>query len=204
MKNKTVLLDQEARRKLTTGINILAGAVKSTLGPAGKSVVIQNPNGFPIVTKDGVSVAEAIKLEDPNENLGVDLIKQAAQKTATDAGDGTTTATVMTAKMIEIADADLAKHNYNSTAYKHGMKIAEGCYVDFLQEKSIEVEDEKQIKDVSVISCNNDKELGEIVAGAMMEVGVSGSVNVINSKNNETYYELIPGMKLDRRGWMTP
>ena len=204
MNNKNVSLGNTARTKLRKGINVLAEAVGSTLGPAGKSVVIQNLKGFPQVTKDGVSVAEAIKLKDPEENLGVDLIKQAAQKTASLAGDGTTTSTVMTAKMINAAEDVIKKHGYNTTAFKIGMNIAKDLYLKRLQEHSIEVEEDQQIKDIAIISCNNDKELGSIVSEAMLSVGAAGSVNVLDSPNNETYQELVPGMKLDRRGWMSP
>jgi chaperonin GroEL len=203
MKNK-VTLQAEARDSLISGVNVLADAVASTLGPNGKAVVIQTPRGFPLVTKDGVTVASCINLEDENENLGVSLIKQVSQQAAVKAGDGTTTATVLARAMI-VDGEKLVNKGVNSNAIKTGMELALEEFKTILTDKySKEISDPAEITNVATISANNDKVLGEVISGAIQGVGVTGSVNVENSANEKSYFELIPGLTLERRGWMNP
>jgi len=203
MKTTNVSLGSDAQVKLINGINTLADAVKSTLGPNGKSVIIQNMFGPPVVTKDGVSVASAIKLHDPIENVGVDLIKQVSQRAAKEAGDGTTTATVLAQFMINEGLKFVSK-GVNSNAIKTGMDKALVEYKNILVDHIKQVDDTKELLNIARISTNNDRELGDVIANAVNEVGAQGSVNVESSANEKTYYSLISGMTIERRGWMDP
>jgi chaperonin GroEL len=202
MKNK-VTLQSEARDSLIRGVNVLTDAVASTLGPNGKAVVIQTA-GYPLVTKDGVTVASCINLEDENENLGVSLIKQVSQQAAVKAGDGTTTATVLARAMI-VDGEKLVNKGVNSNAIKTGMELALEEFKTILSDKySKEISDPAEITSVATISANNDKVLGEVISGAIQGVGVTGSVNVENSATEKSYFKLIPGLTLEQRGWMNP
>jgi chaperonin GroEL len=204
MRNKIVHVGNEGQGKLIDGINTLYNAVSSTLGPAGKSVVIEKDNAFPDVTKDGVSVANSIRLSDPAENLGVDLIKQAAINTAEKAGDGTTTSTVLVHNIIS-EGMKVIDRGINPNAIKTGIELARDKYTKILSEKyTTPIEDIADITNVATISCNNDKKLGEVIANAIEEVGVDGAININASANHETYYDMISGLKIDRRGWLSP
>jgi chaperonin GroEL len=193
-----LFFDQEGRDKLISGIEKISKAVKSTLGPLGKTVIIESPNhtrGI-TVTKDGVTVAKSINLEDPVENLAVRMVKEAADRTATSAGDGTTTAIVLT-EAIVIEGMKRMKSNINVSEFvKEINKITESIISD-LTKRSKKVTG-KTLVDVATISSNNDKELGKLVADVYKEVGKDGVVTVENSQNSETYYEVTNGIKIDR------
>ena len=195
---KDLSLNEDGRKKLIKGISTISDAVKSTLGPRGKTVIIESPNhthGI-TVTKDGVTVAKSIDLYDPVENIAVRMMKQAANKTASVAGDGTTTAIVLTEAIVK-AGMKYIKEDYNSTEIIGKIKTRINEIIKVLSKKSRKV-NEKKLLDVATISANNDKELGDIIAKAYKEVGVNGIVTVEKSQTAETYAEITTGIKVDR------
>tara|TARA_R100001594_G_scaffold14471_3_gene30813 strand:- start:1441 stop:3030 length:1590 start_codon:yes stop_codon:yes gene_type:complete len=200
---KDLSLNEDGRKKLIKGISTISDAVKSTLGPRGKTVIIESPNhthGI-TVTKDGVTVAKSIDLYDPVENIAVRMMKQAANKTASVAGDGTTTAIVLTEAIVK-AGMKYIKEDYNSTEIIGKIKTRINEIIKVLSKKSRKV-NEKKLLDVATISANNDKELGDIIAKAYKEVGVNGIVTVEKSQTAETYAEITTGIKVDR-GYSSP
>jgi chaperonin GroEL len=200
--SKIIEFGPDARKKLSSGIDKLADAVVATLGPNGRNVVIAN-GGIPQSTKDGVSVAKAISLEDPIEELGVQLVKQAAIKTADNAGDGTTTSTLLAREMVN-AGLNHLNNGANSVEIKRGIDTAVKQVLDAIRtEIKEDVSSEDQLKQIATISANNDPEVGELIATAMQKVGREGVVFIEESKNGETYLETVEGMQFDR-GYKSP
>jgi len=192
---KDVSFGQNAKNKVIAGVDKLAEAVKSTLGASGKCVIYENGQGKPVITKDGVTVAESVVLYDPVENIGATLIKEAAQNTVREAGDGTTTATVLAQSLIK----EVNKSRYKDLSIrfiKEGINSALKKINNYLTDKSIDVKD-KMLKDVSSISCNNDQELGEIISKAYEKVGKDGVVLMEESPTEETYVEIVDGVQID-------
>jgi len=202
MKNKNIDFNSIAREKIRTGVNKLADAVKSTLGPCGQNVIIEKEYGTPVITKDGVSVAKEINVKDEVENLGVQVIKEVSAKTAKLAGDGTTTATVLAASMYNEGLKYMAA-GHNSIEIKRGMDIATEHIISNLKSISKDVSNHEEIRQVAVISANGDTSIGNIIAEAMDEVGTKGVITVEESKTAETTLEVVEGMQLDR-GYLSP
>jgi len=192
---KELNFGDQAKSKIITGVDKLAKAVKSTLGASGKCVIYEDARGNPVITKDGVTVAESVVLFDPVENLGATLIKEAARNTVKEAGDGTTTATVLAEALLK----EVNKEKYKDLSIrfiKQGIQSALTKVGDYLTEKAIEVEGD-MLNDVSSISCNNDKELGKIIAEAYTKVGKDGVVFMEPSETDETYVEVVDGVQFD-------
>ena len=185
--SKKVEFGSIARKNLVKGIDILSDAVVSTLGPNGRNVVIANEEGAPQSTKDGVTVAKSITLNDPNQELGVQLIKQVAIKTAEKAGDGTTTSTLLASGMIKAGLAAL-NNNENAVQIKRDIDSTVAKVVGNLKNKiSEDISDEEQIQQIATISANNDEETGKLIATAIDKVGMTGVVHIEESKTGETY-----------------
>ena len=202
--SKIINTGGESREKLLNGVNQLADAVVSTLGPNGRNVVIAQPGGMnPSSTKDGVTVAKSVELEDPVENMGAQIVKQAAIKTADKAGDGTTTSTLLTKELLMEGMKHLSAGNRNAVSIKRGMDKAAKAIVNQLKELSTDISSEEQIEQVATISSNNDPEIGKLIATAMDKVGREGVVTVEESKTNETTLETVEGMQFDR-GYKSP
>ena len=201
MSKKVINFDDKARKGLQKGINQLSNAVVTTLGPNGRNVVI-NSNGQIQSTKDGVTVAKSIEVEDEIENTGVNLLKQAAIKTADQAGDGTTTSTLLAS---EIYNKGLAYSDkgHNAVEIKRGIDIAVKEVVTNLNQISQEISSEDQLRQVAAISANNDESVGELIAAAMKNVGNDGVVTIEESRTGETYLETVEGMQFDR-GFKSP
>jgi chaperonin GroEL len=196
---KKVSYSKEAREELLSGVKQLADAVVATLGPSGRNVIIEQEMGNPVSTKDGVTVAKAIELEDKVPNIGAQLVKQASIKTAEEAGDGTTTSTLLAYSIANspIDDTD------NVVEIKRGVDKAVTAVVDYLAERSEEITDEEQLKQVATISANNDTEVGELISTAMDKVGRDGVVTIEESRTGETYLETVEGMQFGR-GYKSP
>ena len=200
--SKQISFGSEAREKLLSGVNQLADAVVCTLGPSGRNVFIQQQGGNPTSTKDGVTVAKEVELEDPIENTGAQAVKQVAIESARLAGDGTTTATLLAREIYSQGLSEL--ENSNAVEIKRGIDIATKEVVKYLREEySKEVTDEEQIKQVATISGNNDLEVGNLIATAMDKVGRDGLVTIEESKTGETYLETVEGMQFNR-GYKSP
>jgi len=200
--SKNITFSKEARNKLAVGVDKLANAVTSTLGPSGRNVIIAQDNGLPVSTKDGVTVAKSIILKDKVENLGAQIVKQAAIKTGEQAGDGTTTSTLL-AQSILSEGLDRIKLGSNSVEIKRGIDKAVKEVVEFLEGESKEITDEEQLKQVATISANNDTEVGELIATAMDKVGRDGVITIEESKTGETYLETVEGVQFNR-GYKSP
>ena len=200
--SKQISFGSEAREKLLSGVNQLADAVVSTLGPSGRNVFIQQQGGNPTSTKDGVTVAKEVELEDPIENTGAQAVKQVAIESARLAGDGTTTATLLAREIYSQGLSEL--ENSNAVEIKRGIDIATKEVIKYLRDDySKEVTDEEQIKQVATISGNNDPEVGNLIATAMEKVGRDGLVTIEESKTGETYLETVEGMQFNR-GYKSP
>lgn len=201
---KIIHFNADAREKLAAGINKLANAVKVTLGPRGRNVVIKyGPGANPITTKDGVTVAKAVTLEDPVENTGAEMIRQAASKTAELAGDGTTTSTVLAQAMIN-GGLKLLQDGANPILLKRGMNAACKNIVEKISAASMPIkENYEKIKQVATISSNNDEEIGECISAAMKAAGPEGVITIEESKTEETDILVTSGMNFDR-GWISP
>ena len=196
--SKIIEFGPEARKKLVNGIDKLSNAVTSTLGPNGRNVVISTNQGYPQSTKDGVTVAKNITLEDPIEELGAQLVKQAAIKTADGAGDGTTTSTLLAQEMVKNGLTHL-NNGVNAVKIKREIDSAVKEVVKELRRGiSQDISSEDQLKQVATISANNDPEIGELIATAMQKVGREGVVYIEESKSGETYLETVEGMQFDR------
>ena len=201
--SKQVILGSDARTNLVKGIDILADAVVSTLGPNGRNVVIANEMGAPQSTKDGVTVAKSITLKDPNQELGVQLVKQAAIKTAEKAGDGTTTSTLLAREMIK-GGLTALNNNENAVQIKRDIDATVQQVVDNLKNNIAEdISGEEQLEQIATISANNDPETGKLIATAIEKVGMEGVVHIEESKTGETYLETVEGLQFDR-GYKSP
>ncbi len=199
---KDILFNAEARAALKRGVDKLAEAVKVTLGPKGRNVIIDKKFGPPVVTKDGVTVAKEIELEDPVENMGAQLIREVASKTSDVAGDGTTTATVLAQAIFREGLKNVVAGR-NPMDLKRGIDMAVQKVVEGLKEISREVKDKKQIAYVGAISANNDMSIGQLIADAMDKVGRDGVITVEEAKGTETTMEIVEGMQFDR-GYLSP
>lgn len=202
MSAKELKYSESARNLILNGVNSLANAVKVTLGPKGRNVVIQKSFGAPSITKDGVSVAKEIELENAFENMGAQLVKEVAQKTNDDAGDGTTTATVL-AQAIYREGAKLVAAGHNPMDLKRGIDQATSKVVAKLKEMSKKIDTEAEIAQVGSISANNDNEIGDLLAKAMSKVGKEGVITIEESKTAETSLDVVEGMQFDR-GYLSP
>ena len=203
--SKIIETGSDSRTKLLSGVEQLANAVVTTLGPNGRNVVIAQQGGMlPQSTKDGVTVAKTVTLKDPVENLGAQMVKQAAIKTGDNAGDGTTTATLLAKELIkEGMNHTNLSQKHNAVAIKRGMDKTSKEIVKHLKEMSTDISSEDQIKQVATISANNDEEVGDLIATAIEKVGLDGVVTVEESKTHETTLETVEGMQFDR-GYKSP
>ncbi|SFB67734.1 chaperonin GroEL [Brevinema andersonii] len=199
---KDLLFSSEAHQKVLTGVEKLAKAVGTTLGPRGRNVVLDKKYGAPHITKDGVTVAKDIELEDSFENMGAQLVREVATKTNDVAGDGTTTATVLAHAIIKEGFKNVTAGS-NPTLIKRGMDKALDVLVQEIQKIAKEVKTSEEINSVATISGNNDKEIGKLIAEAMEKVGKDGVITVEDSKAMETYVDVVEGMQFDR-GYLSP
>ena len=200
---KQLFFDIEARNRMKKGVDILANAVKVTLGPKGRNVVIEKKFGAPAITKDGVTVAKEIELEDPIENMGAQMVKEVASKTADIAGDGTTTATVL-AQAIISEGLKMVAAGANPMDLKRGIDKAVIKIIENLKSQSQAVGNESsKIQQVASISANNDSEIGKLIAEAMKKVGKEGVITVEEARGTETGIEVVEGMQFDR-GYISP
>ena len=200
---KQLKFDVQARESLKNGLDILADAVKVTLGPKGRNVLLQKQHGQPHITKDGVSVAKEIELEDVFENMGAQLVKEVASKTGDEAGDGTTTATVLAQEIARLG-FDVINNGNNPIELKKGMDSAVKIVVEELNNQAITIgNDTDKIKQIATISANNDTVIGELIADAFNKVGTDGVITVEESKGIETSMELVEGMQFDK-GYVSP
>jgi len=199
---KQLKFDEEARAALLRGVNILAEAVKATLGPKGRNVVIDKKFGTPTITKDGVTVAKEIELKDPYEDMGAQMLKEVASKTSDVAGDGTTTATVL-AQAIFREGLKNVTAGANPMGLKRGIDAAVDAVVEELKKLSKSTKDKKEIAQVATIAANNDKTIGNLIAEAMEKVGKDGVITVEESKSADTVLDVVEGMQFDR-GYLSP
>ena len=200
---KEIKFDIKAREELKKGVDALADAVKVTLGPKGRNVIIDKKFGAPHITKDGVSVAREIELEDPFQNMGAQLVKEVASKTGDDAGDGTTTATVLAQSIIAVGLKNVAA-GANPMDLKRGIDKAVAAVVEGIKGMSEEVGDDfKKIEDVARVSANNDEKIGRLIAEAMQKVKKEGVITVDEAKGTETTIDIVEGMQFDR-GYISP
>ena len=202
MAAKEIKYDNKARESISQGIDILAKAVKITLGPKGRNVILEKSWGSPTVTKDGVTVAKEIELEDKFENMGAQMVKEVASKTSDVAGDGTTTATLL-AQSIYHEGSKLVTAGVNPMALKRGIEKAVDAVVEELKKMSKPTKEQQEISQVGTISSNNDSTIGNIIAEAMAKVGKEGVITVEEAKSMETTLEIVEGMQFDR-GYLSP
>ena len=199
---KQLFFDTDARDRLKKGVDALADAVKVTLGPKGRNVIIDKKFGAPTITKDGVSVAKEIELKEPIENMGAQLVKEVASKTADQAGDGTTTATVLTQAIFGVGIKNVAA-GANPMDLKRGIDKAVAAVVAELKANSKPISTSKEIAQVATVSANNDEEIGKMIADAMDKVGKDGVITVEEAKGTETEVKTVEGMQFDR-GYLSP
>jgi chaperonin GroEL len=199
---KQLKFSEEARAAIKIGVDVLADAVKVTLGPRGRNVIIEKSFGSPLVTKDGVTVAKEVELPDKYENMGAQMVKEVASKTSDVAGDGTTTATVLAQKIYQ-EGAKLVAAGYNPMDLKRGIDKAVEALAAELKKLSKPTKDPKEIAQVGTISANNDETIGNIIAEAMSKVGKEGVITVEEAKGMETTLEIVEGMQFDR-GYLSP
>lgn len=199
---KEIFFNTDARDQIKKGVDQLANAVKVTLGPKGRNVILDKKFGAPTVTKDGVSVAKEIELKEPIENMGAQLVKEVASKTADDAGDGTTTATVLTQSIFGHGIKNVAA-GANPMDLKRGIDKAVAKVVENLRSQSKEIKDNSEVAQVATVSANNDSEVGEMIAKAMDKVGKDGVITVEEAKGTETEVKTVEGMQFDR-GYLSP
>jgi len=202
MAAKEIKYDNKARESISIGIDILARAVKVTLGPKGRNVILEKSWGSPTVTKDGVTVAKEIELEDKFENMGAQMVKEVASKTSDVAGDGTTTATIL-AQSIYREGSKLVTAGANPMALKRGIEKAVDTVVEDLKKMSKPTKEQQEISQVGTISANNDATIGNIIAEAMSKVGKEGVITVEEAKSMETTLDIVEGMQFDR-GYLSP
>ena len=196
---KEIVFDTD---KLAAGVDKLANAVKITMGPKGRTVVIDKSYGAPVATKDGVTVAKAVSLKDPQENIGARMVQEVAKKAGDDAGDGTTTATVLAQKIIREGRRVIAA-GMNPMDVKRGIDMATAAVVTDIEKHARPVKDSSEIAQVATISANSDSEIGEKIAGAMEKVGKEGVITVEEAKGLETEIDVVEGMQFDQ-GFMSP
>lgn len=196
---------KEARKALLRGVNGLADVVESTLGPSGHSVILDLDPGNPVATKDGVTIAKAVKLNNSLENTGAQMLKQASVKTAEEAGDGTTTATVLARELYrEASKAEKSFSGYNSVQVQQGMEYAAKKITEYIQHDEVRpVADIKQLRQIAAISANSDEQIGELVASALDSVGSEGAVTIEESKTGETYLDTVEGIQF-KNGYKSP
>jgi chaperonin GroEL len=199
---KQLMFDESARQALLRGVEKLTRAVKSTLGPAGRNVILDKKFGSPTITKDGVTVAKEIELDDPYENMGAQLVREVASKTSDVAGDGTTTATVL-AESIYREGLRNVTAGANPTSLQRGIMRAAEAVVNRLGEISTKVTDAKEVAQVATVSANWDKEIGKIIADAMDKVGKDGTITVEEAKSIDTTLDVVEGMQFDK-GYLSP
>ncbi|MGQ3278720.1 MAG: chaperonin GroEL, partial [Shinella sp.] len=202
MSAKQIKFGRDAREKLLRGVDILADAVKVTLGPKGRNVVIDKSYGAPRITKDGVTVAKEIELEDKFENMGAQLVREVASKTNDIAGDGTTTATVLAQAIVREGGKAVAA-GMNPMDLKRGIDLAVTAVVKDLLAKAKKINTSEEIAQVGTISANGEKEIGQYIADAMQKVGNEGVITVEEAKTAETELEVVEGMQFDR-GYLSP
>ena len=202
MAAKQIAFDESARNQIKSGVDALANAVKVTLGPKGRNVVLDKKFGAPTITKDGVTVAKEIELEDPYENMGAQMVKEVASKTSDVAGDGTTTATILAQAIYREGLKNVAAGR-NPMALKRGVEKAVEVVVERLQSMSRETSEKTEIAQVASISANNDGEIGNLIADAMEKVGKDGVITVEEAKSLETTLDVVEGMQFDR-GYLSP
>jgi len=199
---KKIFFNTDARDSIKKGVDTLANAVKVTLGPKGRNVILDKKFGAPTVTKDGVSVAKEIELKEPIENMGAQLVKEVASKTADDAGDGTTTATVLAQALFAHGIKNVAA-GANPMDLKRGIDKAVGTVVENLRKQSKQISTSEEIAQVASVSANNDQEIGKMIADAMDKVGKDGVITVEEAKGTETEVKTVEGMQFDR-GYLSP
>ena len=200
---KEIKFNTEAREELKKGVDILADAVKVTLGPKGRNVILDKKFGAPHITKDGVSVAREVELEEPLQNMGAQLVKEVASKTGDDAGDGTTTATVLAQAIINVGLKNVTA-GANPMDLKRGIDKAVASVVEGIKNMAEPVGDDfKKIEDVARVSANNDERIGELIAEAMKKVKKEGVITVAEAKGTETTIDIVEGMQFDR-GYISP
>jgi chaperonin GroEL len=201
---KIISYAAEARTALKRGVDQLADAVKVTLGPKGRNVVIDKKFGAPTVTKDGVTVAKEIELDNPFENMGAQMVREVASKTSDVAGDGTTTATILAQAIVREGMKNVAA-GANPMDLKRGIDIAVQKVIEGLKElsRSVDKTSKKEIAQVGSISANNDPEIGDLIAAAMMDVGTDGVITVEEAKGTDTSKDVVEGMQFDR-GYLSP
>src|ERR671929_574567 len=202
MPAKDVRFSLDARERMLRGVDILANAVKVTLGPKGRNVVLDKSFGAPRISKDGVTVAKEIELADKFENMGAQMVKEVATKTSTEAGDGTTTATVL-AQAIVREGAKAVAAGMNPMDLKRGIDMAVEAVVADLQARARKVSTNDEIAQVGTISANGDTEIGDMIAQAMQKVGNEGVITVEEAKSLETELDIVEGMQFDR-GYLSP
>ncbi|MBF0477733.1 MAG: chaperonin GroEL, partial [Deltaproteobacteria bacterium] len=202
MAAKEIKYDVKAQEAIMNGVNMLADAVKVTLGPRGRNVILEKSWGAPTITKDGVTVAKEIELDDRFENMGAQMVKEVASKTSDVAGDGTTTATIL-AQAIYREGSKLVAAGNNPMSIKRGIDVAVETVVAELKSLSKPTKDQKEIAQVGTISANNDKMIGDIIAEAMGKVGKEGVITVEEAKGMDTTLEVVEGMQFDR-GYLSP
>lgn len=197
MAAKNIIFKEDARQKILKGVRTLTNAVKVTLGPKGRNVIIDKSYGVPHITKDGVTVAKEISLEDKHENMGAQMVKEVASKTADKAGDGTTTATVLAEAIYSEGLRNLAA-GANPIDLKRGMEKALKIVIQELEKRSKKIQNKNEIQQVATISANNDHDIGKIIAEAMDKVGKDGTITVEEAKGFETTLDVVEGMNFDR------
>ena len=202
MAAKQLAFDEEARSAIKQGVDQLADAVKVTLGPKGRNVVLDKKFGAPTITKDGVTVAKEVELEDAYENMGAQMVKEVSSKTSEDAGDGTTTATILAQSIYREGLKNVAA-GHNPMALKRGIEKAVGTVVGAISGLSKEVSEKTEIAQVAAISANNDNDIGDLIADAMEKVGKDGVITVEEAKSLETTLDVVEGMQFDR-GYLSP
>src|SRR5271157_505835 len=202
MAAKQLLFDEDARQTLLKGVSKLSKAVAATLGPKGRNVVLNRKFGSPTVTKDGVTVAKEIELEDPCENMGAQMVREVASKTSDKAGDGTTTATILTEAIFR-EGMKYVTSGANPIGIQRGIHKAVAATIAQLDKIAKKVKDKEEIKQVATVSANWDTAIGEIIADAMDKVGKDGTITVEEAKTIETTLEVVEGMQFDK-GYLSP
>src|SRR5574338_748862 len=202
MSAKQIVYSRNARGRILQGVNLLADAVKVTLGPKGRNVVIEKSYGSPVVTKDGVTVAKEIELADKFENMGAQMVREVASKTSDLAGDGTTTATILAHAIVK-EGAKAVAAGMNPMDLKRGVDLAVEAVVEDLEKHAKKVSNNDEIAQIGTISANGDKEIGRFLAQAMQKVGNEGVITVEEAKTAETELEVVEGMQFDR-GYLSP
>src|SRR5213596_1816049 len=199
---KQITYGEESRQAILRGVNQLANAVKVTLGPKGRNVVLDKKFGSPTITKDGVTVAKEIDLKDPLENMGAQMVREVASKTSDTAGDGTTTATVL-AQAIFREGAKMVAAGHNPMELKRGMEKAVAKIVEALKKLSKPTKGQKDVAQIGTISANGDEVIGKLIADAMEKVGKEGVITIEEAKSMETTLDVVEGMQFDR-GYQSP